>query len=459
MPEARTEERLWKRVFEPLLAVLIGLVLLAFVGYSVWNAWKAPALSVAAPFTRVGGEARIDTALEVSRFWHGEKSNYVRLGVAADLADTWPTVECAFPSRDDREAIPLLYGPPGSGNDENAEMVSRLGGKEKDCSRSAEPPGGSKECEETRHWSVFEATRNDQQVPSTRIAWPDWVPKCKVLHPTVIVASSKTTTDAPDVALALILADKMADKQHPVSVLIIPAYLEADPLLEDELRSRRAAVKGGVVIGSTLRIPEETSKKLRSVLVQRSSTLWADKLQSGLQPLQAVILGLLGLWGLKQLPKAVPLIEEGVGTVRGRGTEHPGGAAPVGAAKERSRQVTKPERSTRFGRRLSEVGSKRGDAVTDPWSVWALRDANVTVQLQSGIAWSARLSDPPSDVCGVLMLPLRDARRVPGEETDDKQSLVLIRWDEVSTLARQADSRAPDGAPEPSAGPPQAPIA
>jgi hypothetical protein len=78
------------------------------------------------------------------------------------------------------------------------------------------------------------------------------------LAPVVVFAVAKAPRDPPDVAVGLALAAHMAKIDREVSLVVVPRYLEADPELEDQLRRRRELVKGGVVLGQTGILSEDT---------------------------------------------------------------------------------------------------------------------------------------------------------------------------------------------------------
>jgi hypothetical protein len=123
------------------------------------------------------------------------------------------------------------------------------------------------------------------------------------LAPVVVFAAARLPGDQPDVAVGLALAAHMARKDRPVSLVVIPRYLEADPKLEKDLRERRGQVTGGVVLGRTEVLPDDTRALLRQVITstRRSGPLGALQSAVGsLETLLAAVVALLGAGAASQ---------------------------------------------------------------------------------------------------------------------------------------------------------------
>jgi hypothetical protein len=118
------------------------------------------------------------------------------------------------------------------------------------------------------------------------------------LAPVVVFAVSRGPRYSPDVAIGLALAAHMAAADKGVSLIVAPRYLEADSELEDQLRNQRELVKGGVVLGSTGILPEDTQALLRQLLTSTDQEGVLGQVQTNLGeigPLITIVLTLLGL--------------------------------------------------------------------------------------------------------------------------------------------------------------------
>jgi hypothetical protein len=110
-------------------------------------------------------------------------------------------------------------------------------------------------------------------------------------------APPKSLVDRPDVAVGLALAAHMARKDWPVSLVVVPRYVEADSDLENALRKRRRQVTGGIVLGPTEVIPEDTRALLRQVLAATGRSGVLGALQGFLGSLDALVAAILALLG------------------------------------------------------------------------------------------------------------------------------------------------------------------
>jgi hypothetical protein len=110
----------------------------------------------------------------------------------------------------------------------------------------------------------------------------------------VVFAAPLAPGDPPDVAIGLALAAHMATPWQGVSLVVVPRYLEADAPLEQLLQKQSELVTGGIVLGQTPTLPEDTSILLRQSLYSPSRL---DRLVSLTSPLglAVTIIGLLGL--------------------------------------------------------------------------------------------------------------------------------------------------------------------
>jgi hypothetical protein len=124
------------------------------------------------------------------------------------------------------------------------------------------------------------------------------IPIRQMLAPVVVFAAALRSGFLPDVAVGMALSAHMATAHYPVSLVVVPRYLEADPELENQLESQHKLVKGGVVLGQTITIPEDTRALLRQRLTSTDRQSVLAQIQANLGsvgPLAAALLALIGL--------------------------------------------------------------------------------------------------------------------------------------------------------------------
>jgi hypothetical protein len=90
----------------------------------------------------------------------------------------------------------------------------------------------------------------------------------------------------------------MATKNRPVSLVVVPRYLEADPGLEEALRERRTPVTGGVVLGQAEIMPEDTRALLRQVLAAAGRSGVLGAVQGVLGSLEGLLVAILALFSV-----------------------------------------------------------------------------------------------------------------------------------------------------------------
>ena len=301
-------------------AVVIALGVCAVGIYLLWGAWdRKPA---AAAFTRVAGATRVETALEASRFWltpprlvvetQAHASQQIMLGAARcamahdspllftspdphlqQLVDAtindWRNVETTHPEwitiqsqRDIRRAIettlpeliPIQYVPEAITIQNQPEVTQCLG-------NAAAVDGVS-----------------TLEVSNPIIPLPSQVPRRRTLAPVVVFAAAIEPGDPPDVAVGLALAAHMAKaNREKVSLVVVPHYLESDLELENALQSQHEQVTGGVVLGETPTVPEDTRLLLRQLLTSTDRQGVAAQVQANLGSVGSLIAALLAFAG------------------------------------------------------------------------------------------------------------------------------------------------------------------
>jgi hypothetical protein len=287
----------------PLGVLLIGLLLLRTI---------VQGRPVTAEFSRVGGATRVETAVEASRFWLTPPQIVAITWTDAHREIMWGAAHCAMV-----HDAPLLF----VRSDRNRQrltprdrqrLVERaIENWSKDIGFGKSPqPKLVGDKDDVDH-CVANGQRSDAdglsvlEVPDQQLELP-LVKAQKELASTVVFAVAKTQDDPPDVAVALALAAHMARRDRQVSLVVVPRYLEADPELEKELRDRRELIKGGVVLGQTGILSEDTRALLRQVLTSTDQTTFLGELRTTLGSLTPVITALLALFTARAAAQAAP---------------------------------------------------------------------------------------------------------------------------------------------------------
>jgi len=130
------------------------------------------------------------------------------------------------------------------------------------------------------------------------------------LAPVVVFAAALEPADPPDVAVGMALAAHMARADREVSLVVVPHYLESDPELENKLQGQRELVSGGVVLGQTPTVPEETRVLLRQLLTSRDQLGLIAQVQGDLADVETFMTALLALLGASVLVREGPEIKD-----------------------------------------------------------------------------------------------------------------------------------------------------
>ncbi len=289
---------LWGAVRKPLFlkwaAVVAALGLCAVGILLLWGVWEGT--PIAAAFTRVGGASQVETALEASRFWltppqyaviTPTHSSQLMLGAA----------QCAIV-----HDAPLLFTSPARKREVNARISdwrkirkrqgianihvilirSRL-----DVTKCV----GKKRRADIARLSTLELT-----APIFRLSR---VRPVQTLAPVVVFAAAIEPGHPPDVAVGLALAAHLARTTlERVSLVVLPHYLESAPELEKMLQSQHELVTGGVILGQTPTVPEDTRALLRQLLTSRDRRGVLAQVQNNLGSVGTLIAALLALVGV-----------------------------------------------------------------------------------------------------------------------------------------------------------------
>jgi hypothetical protein len=166
----------------------------------------------------------------------------------------------------------------------------------------------------------------------------------------VVFAAAKTPQEWPDVAIGLALAAHLARASQDVSLVVLPRFLEAAPTLENELRRHRQLVEGGVVLGQSGVLSEDTRALLRQVIAARDRKGILGELRSDLGSVETVILAMIALLGLGAAAGTAPQVgAHAVERVQERSSGRSGGMAENETSRRFPRKgvplVARPERS------------------------------------------------------------------------------------------------------------------
>jgi hypothetical protein len=331
-----SQETGWRAVVKGLgnwLVFLAALAVLAVGVLLLWDVWQGR--PVAAAFTRVGGVTRVETAVEASRFWLTPPQHVVTTPADAGQQIMLGAARCAtvydapllFTSRNrkrqrlvDATIATWRKTARGSAHREvilNQRDVTR-------CLANANPSevGGlpmlglpDQPLWLSRIAGLAPLVFPTGARPTPLVASPARArraplvvfPDGERLAPVVIFAAAKAPGDPPDIAVGLALAAHMATTDRPVSLIVVPRYLEANPQLEDQLRKQRQVVEGGIVLGSSRILPDDTRALLRQLLTATDRRGLLGEIRTNLGsvgPLIAALLVLLGLGGAgREAPK------------------------------------------------------------------------------------------------------------------------------------------------------------
>ena len=305
--------------------------------------------------------------------------------------------------------------------------------------------------------SAFPKTSSLMKLPDVRAQ--------SKLASTVVFAAAWEPGFAPDIAVGMALGAHMATPHHPVSLVVAPRYLEADPGLEATFESQRQLVAGGVVLGQAITVPDDTSALLRQLLTARDEQgilKQADDSLGSVAPFIAALLGrcsgaaavaqtgrkvgpeLAVLMG--KVPTATRASQEFLSLRAGRA---------LNALKRLRALVTKEDPSVpkSNGNQSGDQGS-RGPI---EWWIFLGRGAKAVVWLRSGIQVEGTIElrhpgntdqkNGQSRSNAATMLQLKDAELSTGADGRQPMTLVLIPVEDIELMAQRDPDRRIDTNP------------
>lgn len=277
---------------------------------------------VAAAFTRVGGTTNVQTAVDASRFWLTRPQHIVETPANEPSQVMLGAAHCAMVND-----APLLF----TSTHRKREQLVRATTHSwwgKTAKRHITTISDQKQIEncldknEERYNPVKVTGLSVLQVPSQQRQLRGLqlkLPPQRMLARFVVFAAPIAPGQEPDVAVGLAVAEHLAKADgEQVSLVVIPRYLEADPKLEEMLRTQPALVTGGIVLGQIPTVPADTQALLRQVLTTADRQSLANQIQATLGsagPLIAALLALVALGAAAALAAPV-IIAVGTGTIR-----------------------------------------------------------------------------------------------------------------------------------------------
>jgi hypothetical protein len=390
---------------------------------------------VAAPFTRVGGRAQIETAVDASRFWTTPPLVFVTIQAGMKNQDLLLGAGLCAAVED----APLLYTSPIRSRERVVDATI------KEWSNTTTEYLRPSRIQIKTESDVANCLGNLTDVNGvSTLGLSDPIislPKIRTqrtLDHAVVFAAPLAPGDPPDVAVGLALAAHLARARgEQVSLLVVPRYLEADPGLEKHLENERALVTGGVVLGQTTTVPEDTQALLRQLLTSTDRDDLLSQIQANLGSVGPLIAALLALLGLGAAARLAP--EIGRQVVR---TEHRYQVFERIQPMERLRSV------------MPTLGTKSNNDSPAPVVDWRAAmgdDKSVVLWLRSGwevsgvvTGWfpaaeaqaKSRTSDPASTV-----LRLNGAKFTKNGDQRNAE-WVLVPVDEIELIARHDPSQA-----------------
>jgi hypothetical protein len=459
------------------LVVFLAAVGVLVIGLGLlWEIYRgAP---VAAPFTRVGGATHVETAVDASRFWLTPPQTVVETpdeNVGGQIM--LEAAQCAIAKK-----APLLFT---SHNKARQKLVTETIDAWHHGGTGAHPKyprvkvieklGDVAGCLPNKRKAGKKADTND--LSTLRVAHPlvslPGFQAQDTLATTVVFASAWEPGFAPDVAIGMALSAHMASPDHPVSLVVIPRYLEADRPLETKLESQRQIVASGVVLGQAVTVPDDTRALLRQLLTSTDKQGLLKQTEDSLgsvDPLVAALLALFGAAAAAQTGKKV--IPELAGLMgRELKLELTGSGVVADATGRLISQMTEPTQNLLIRRgilkpkEISKVA--RSDTKESPttiinWSVALPDHPRVIVWLRSGATATGILGtwypdgaeQNKKDSGGTVMtlLRLNEAKLTIGEASPVSVEFLLIPVDDIALIAK--DYLIQPGNPAPKAAPP-----
>jgi hypothetical protein len=395
-------------------------------------------------FTRVGGATSVETAVDASTFWLSPPQFVVE--TPAGGKQMLGAAECAVALD-----APLLFSSPDS---KRQSLVNATISRWREHDRAA--------ASTVTITSQADVTACPARLPgrvtglstltaSDRIIrLPSLIPRENTLAPTVIFAAPVAPGDSPDVAVGLALAAHLAHEGRPVSLVVVPRYLEADLQLEHQLRAQREQIDRSIVLGQTPTVSDDTRALLRQ-LVSTPSRL--DQLLS-LEPslgLAVAILGLLGVFaaaapavidaGIVAAEVAEFMYDTGSQVARRARSILPWVSQRVGTGRSRFGQVVSAVwRSVKSGDRDVETSTAQADV---GW-VQGLQAKEVIVWLTTGSTVAGVLkglhaAGPTTASSELTVLRIEPARLVDARGQEQRVPFALVPVGRVDLIVPGPD--------------------
>jgi hypothetical protein len=434
-------------------AVVVALVELSAALWLLSDTWKGS--PVAAPFTRVGGATRVETAVEASRFWLKPPRFIVVVRPGASKARMLDAARCAmvkdapllFTSRDPKRNR-LVTATIDAWHEVSAESAKHQSGEDLAGRPISRAPGSGKTLILRWNGRAWQPGRIQGCVPGgqsdisgvSTLAVPRRLLRLHrivvsgTLDPVVVFAAAWSAKDPADVAVGMALGahlERAKDKR--VSLVVVPRYLQADPGLENQLLSQRELVNG-VVLGSTSVLPEDTRTLLRLLLRSADQQGALAQLENTFGTAGILVTALAGLIPLAVAAAAAPvLIRELAGIEQVVKTEpEENGDGPVARNKQTDLLA---------GLGKEPEGAPAEEAQKPPAP--EAREPLVTIWLRSGGTVTGTMKYPdPGTVGTVTALRLDDVTLMLSPDGSDQEHAVylLVPVDDIKLIGVDVQS-------------------
>jgi hypothetical protein len=258
-----------------LCRILIVSTAVAVLALGLFSLKTRPA---AEAFTRVGGATDVETAVDASRFWLTRPQLIVETSADAPAQLMLGAAHCAMVNHapllftsTDRELRRLVQATTYSWWHNAAKSHITTITYESQVENCLARNDASKHSVKVTGLSVLKAPSQQRQLRWLHLQLPAplqlRLPPRPMLAKFVVFAAPFATADEPDVAVGLAVAEHLAQADsEKVSLVVIPRYLEADPQLENLLLGQSQTITGGIVLGQTPTVPDDTSALLRQLL-------------------------------------------------------------------------------------------------------------------------------------------------------------------------------------------------
>jgi hypothetical protein len=288
-------------VLGKLLASGKWLIFIAALGALVAGSWLLVKVwqgqPVAAAFTRVAGATHVETALEASRFWTTPPRRVVTVSANAKQGTMLGAAQCAVAYN-----APLLFR---SRNRMQERMVEA---RIKSWGLNPKGPDvasieGAKQCLGHNKSPADVGGLSAYNLRGLPLPHPYVAPVQGGLAPVAVFAAAWARRFPPDIAVGLALAAHMAKAYGEVSLVVVPRYEEASSKLDAQLRGQRGLVKGGVILGDTKILSEDTRALLRQLLTSTNEQAVLSEIRTNLGLIAPLLAALAGLFALGMEPK------------------------------------------------------------------------------------------------------------------------------------------------------------